>query len=85
MAHILFGSAWVYHCILLSVFAHHNGHRCLPRTENILPHLRLATAAARQRRTMRPGLLASHGVRTNNTLASAGRGAPGGARAGVRD
>jgi len=69
--------AWGYNNVLPSIFAHHNGHKCLPQTADILPHLRLDAATTRQRHAAQPdrsGGMAHHGA---GTLTSANRGSPG--------
>ena len=69
--------AWGYNNTLLSVFAHHDGNKCLPWMADILPHLRLDAAATRQRHAVRPdrlGRVAPHGA---GTLTSANRGSLG--------
>ena len=63
--------------ILTSVFIHHDGNKCLPRTADILPHLHLDAAATRQSHAVRPDRsdhVAHHGA---GTLTRAGRRSPG--------
>ena len=63
--------------MLPSVFARHDGHKCLLWTPDILLHLHLNAAATRQRHAVRPdcsGRVAHHGA---SPLTSANRRSPG--------